>query len=233
MGLNHNPSIVTSGLSLYLDATNPRSYPGTGTTWFDLSGNNKHGTMVSASQFNSAGYMQYSGADVNTETVVSGVTINTSTGNTIEQWIYSDSRQVNGNMCFTFYDQTLDLWAFNNTFGINNSSSLVYGISGSDNFLVGKWCHVVVYIPYNWSASYTNAKMWLNGVSQTMAIQAGTLANVTLAASQTVSIGGGYTNGADTYNWLGRVALTKMYSRELTSAEVLQNFNAKRARYGV
>ena len=38
--------IVTDGLKLYLDASNPVSYPGSGTTWFDLSGNNNNGTMV-------------------------------------------------------------------------------------------------------------------------------------------------------------------------------------------
>ena len=38
--------IVTDGLKLYLDASNPASYPGSGTTWYDLSGNNNNGTMV-------------------------------------------------------------------------------------------------------------------------------------------------------------------------------------------
>ena len=38
--------IVTDGLKLYLDASNPASYPGSGTTWYDLSGNGNNGTMV-------------------------------------------------------------------------------------------------------------------------------------------------------------------------------------------
>jgi hypothetical protein len=37
MAFNYSPKIVTDGLVLYLDAANPRSYPGTGTTWYDLS----------------------------------------------------------------------------------------------------------------------------------------------------------------------------------------------------
>jgi hypothetical protein len=40
MGLAHSPRIVTDGLVLCLDAANPKSYPGTGTTWFDISANN-------------------------------------------------------------------------------------------------------------------------------------------------------------------------------------------------
>ena len=38
MGTNYNPQIVTSGLVLALDAANPKSYPGSGTAWNDLSG---------------------------------------------------------------------------------------------------------------------------------------------------------------------------------------------------
>jgi hypothetical protein len=45
MALHHNPKIVTSGLVLALDAANPKSYPGSGTTWYDLSGNGNHGTL--------------------------------------------------------------------------------------------------------------------------------------------------------------------------------------------
>ena len=45
-GQVQNEGIVTDGLKLWLDASNPASYPGTGTTWFDLSGNGNNGTMV-------------------------------------------------------------------------------------------------------------------------------------------------------------------------------------------
>ena len=38
MGINYSPKIVTDGLVLCLDAANPLSYPGSGSTWNDLSG---------------------------------------------------------------------------------------------------------------------------------------------------------------------------------------------------
>jgi hypothetical protein len=38
MGISYNPRIITDGLVLCLDAANRKSYPGSGTTWFDLSG---------------------------------------------------------------------------------------------------------------------------------------------------------------------------------------------------
>ena len=45
MSLNHSPAIVTDGLVLCLDAANQRSYPKSGTTWSDLSGNGNHGAL--------------------------------------------------------------------------------------------------------------------------------------------------------------------------------------------
>lgn len=51
MALNHSPSIVTNGLFLYLDAANRRSYPGSGNTWFDISGRNNNGTLTNGPIF--------------------------------------------------------------------------------------------------------------------------------------------------------------------------------------
>ena len=42
MSVSGGPDIVTDGLGLYLDASNPDSYSGTGDAWYDLSGNNFH-----------------------------------------------------------------------------------------------------------------------------------------------------------------------------------------------
>jgi hypothetical protein len=58
-------SIVTSGLQLYLDAANTTSYPGTGTTWTDLSGNARNGTLTNGPTFNSAnnGSIVFDGVD--------------------------------------------------------------------------------------------------------------------------------------------------------------------------
>ena len=47
MGLFHSPKIVTDGLVLGLDAANPKSYPGSGTTWNDISGNGNNATLNS------------------------------------------------------------------------------------------------------------------------------------------------------------------------------------------
>jgi len=47
-------AIVTSGLVLYWDFGNPASYPGTGTTVTDLSGNNNNGTIIGSGTYNAS-----------------------------------------------------------------------------------------------------------------------------------------------------------------------------------
>ena len=52
--LAHGPSIITQGLVLALDAADRNSYPGSGTTWTDLSGNGNTGTLTNGPTYNSA-----------------------------------------------------------------------------------------------------------------------------------------------------------------------------------
>ena len=61
MALNYGPTIVTDGLVLALDAADRNSYPGTGNTWFDISGNGNNGTINSGEFVPNAfgrGYLQ-------------------------------------------------------------------------------------------------------------------------------------------------------------------------------
>ena len=63
MSLSHSPKIVTSGLKMYLDAKNKKSYPGSGNIWYDLSGNGYYATKTgdgSVPSFNTSGYFDYS-----------------------------------------------------------------------------------------------------------------------------------------------------------------------------
>jgi hypothetical protein len=53
MAIFNNPRIITDGLVLALDAGNPKSYPGSGTAWTDLSGNGNTGTLVNGTGYNS------------------------------------------------------------------------------------------------------------------------------------------------------------------------------------
>ncbi len=63
----YGPNIVTDGLVLYLDAANTKSYPGSGTTWYDLSGNNKNFSIsdINTFAYNSSGYFTMTGGGIN------------------------------------------------------------------------------------------------------------------------------------------------------------------------
>ena len=64
------PKIVENGLVLYLDAGNPKSYPGTGSTWYDRTQNGNNGTLVNGPTFNSGngGNLVFDGVDDNVQT---------------------------------------------------------------------------------------------------------------------------------------------------------------------
>jgi hypothetical protein len=61
MSNNYGPRIVTDGLVLCLDAADRNSYPGSGSTWYDLSGNNYNGTISGATftTFNNNGVFYF------------------------------------------------------------------------------------------------------------------------------------------------------------------------------
>ena len=53
MAFFNSPNIILNGLVLALDAANPRSYPGSGTTWTDISGGNRNGTLINGVGYSS------------------------------------------------------------------------------------------------------------------------------------------------------------------------------------
>jgi len=62
MGLGHGVKLLRDGLILHLDAKNIKSYPGTGSTWFDLSGNDNHVTLNN-SPTHVNNFMRFNGVD--------------------------------------------------------------------------------------------------------------------------------------------------------------------------
>ena len=54
MAFNNGPRIVTNGLVLCLDASDRNSYPGSGTTWYDVSNNGNHATLTNGPTFSTS-----------------------------------------------------------------------------------------------------------------------------------------------------------------------------------
>ena len=224
MSVAYNSSIVTSGLGLCLDAGNPRSYPGSGTSWFDVSGNNNTGALINGPTYTSGvnGYFTFDG--VNDE-VRTSLFSNARTDITMSGWFY-----VNLGTVGTFLSNGDDPGGY--CIGIGQ----YFGTT--DNQVVAlfgyiRWILTGVYYQYTgWHMvtmtldSGGTPSIYINGVS--IGTYPGTIANVP-------SAGTGFAVGSQ---WGIRYANTRsgnasFYNRALSASEILQNFNAMRGRYGI
>ena len=231
MAFGNGPRIVTSGLVLSLDAADRNSYPSTGTTWFDLSGQGNNGTLTNGPTFNSAngGAIVFDGVDdyVN---VPYNTVLNTPNGATYELWIYrsnggtflargtSDSGATPDNPRLYVYPGTGQVYYDWSSVGVDK-----YGYSTA-NIDANTWNQITLTAtPGSYMALY------INGVDRTGSPFGGTLANPLPNTSDPLIIGGSSWAGVFT----GRIASTKLYNRALSATEVLQNYNALKSRFNL
>jgi hypothetical protein len=240
-------NIVTNGLVLNLDAANPRSYapPFNGTTWTDLTGNNKNGILTNSPVYNSANGGSIVFNNTSSYCAFSGDTFNISPGTTgelsLEIWVYPtgpyspytpDAFTTNlGGFFGQGYFGGSTGWGIgmNTTSGINNFAFQVRNFSTisqpSTPFTNNNWYHVVGTFTRN-----ENTRLYVNGVL-TSTVSNTNIGNLTITPSiNNAAIGRG---GALPFYAGGNIATARIYNRPLSSAEVLQNFNATRARFGV
>ena len=239
MAVGYNPRIVTDGLVLALDAGNTKSYPGSGTTWTDLSGQGNDGTITGAT-FNSDGYFDFDG--VNDDVIDTGTSfLKTNDNVTLEAFFNHDS---NSGSHFFLYEGEGDGFGGGVEFHLYvaggylaswfTTSSGDFALGGSSvsasAITAGEWNHAAVTYSNISTASGASSKLYLNGVE----IDSGSGATVNIASMPTSNllIGKPYsTSLGRRYN--GQVAAVKVYNRALTDTEVKQNFNALRGRFGI
>jgi hypothetical protein len=218
MALNHSPKIVTSGLVLALDAANPKSYPGSGTVWTDLSGKGNNGTLVNGVGYSgdNLGSLVFDGVN---DYVNCGNIGNTSTSS-YEIWFRITS--IPGDSRVLFSDNITKAGL-----GFYQSNSFILSSGGSgdtqrlcdlNNLNSSGWNYVVVV--YNnktpscfintIEASYFGTNYWTN-----------TTNNFEIGRRSSGS------------NFAGFIGIVKIYNRVLSSLEIQQNFNALRGRYGI
>ena len=222
MSLFHSPSLVTSGLVLCLDAGNPKSYPGSGTTWTDLSGNANTGTLVNGPTFNSAngGSIVFDGVNDMAECQPSSL-FNFGTGNfsafvwfrfsqiVTHPTLFDLDNSASGNNIL-FYGNTQADPRFRTWIGggVRNSTA---------GFAVNTWYHCGV------SRSSGLVSQYINGVL-----------DGTFTGSGNVSSGQFLRIGTAHYaRFNGLISSVSIYNRALSAAEITTNFNAMRGRYGV
>lgn len=242
MAVYAGPEIIENGLVLSLDAGNRKSYLGSGTTWTDLSGRGNTGTLTNGPTYNSSngGSLTFDGTDDYISLPNAGIRNLLSTDCTISL-ICSYSTKVGlifptligsmsfgGNwagwrLVFTASNRTL---AFSNASGINggNQSTLDFNYTFPDN--ANQFTHVSC----TWIASTKAKNTYINGVltnstaSSTYGFGENTTEGVRIAS---------LSNGQGDNFFSGRVANTILYNRALTAAEIQQNFNALRGRFGI
>jgi hypothetical protein len=231
MATLYAPRIVTDGLVLCLDAANRKSYPGSGTAWNDLSGNNNTGTLTNGPTFDSAngGNIVFDGTNDRVALPDVGVTENSAFS--ISFW----AKKSNATTSPTIYSEgTPSSWA-NNLFIIyfgdaliGNACRIWFGNSNRNITTTpvtdGKW----YFITYNQTTTnsrnlYTNTI--LEGGTNTTSITSHSVTNA--------SIGAANNNGTFTQFSNASLAYLFTYNRALSEQEVLQNYNATRSRFGI
>lgn len=220
-------AIIQNGLVLNLDANNPYSYGGAGTTWYDVSGTGNNATLSSGPTFSSdvGGNIVYDGVDDYSDVTISSLT----TTVTLEFWVKYTN--LTANMIFGFLNY--DIYANSGSLGFNTGNSDVYGLTSTQvtNLgIAGNWKHMVFVMRSD--VAYTNNKIYVNGVSQTLSQVSGS----EYTPSRSFNSGNGRISGwkSDTsYKLPGSIGSFRAYNRELTASEILINYNATKDRFGL
>ena len=230
MAVFAGPEIVNTGLVLHLDAANPRSYPGSGTVWTDLSGNGNNGTLVNGVGYNSAnnGSMIFDGANDYVST-----NFNPNLDNrlyTYEAWFkdnspggFTDNTTIISSYGFTATTPHSQFHIFNDgTIRIleRNSAGTLSFVKGSTNICDGSWKQLVA------TASSTELRLYINGVLIGSAVRPGGV----ITSGQNFILGSGH---LDRYQSCSFSNFKIYMDKALSQQEVRQNFEATRSRYGI
>jgi len=219
--------IIRDGLVLNLDAGNSSSYPGTGSTWTDLSGNNNHGTLENGPTYSSAngGSIVFDG--VNDRVSAFPTQISGTGSKTISLWIKINTTSRTG-LAGT---RSLSEWGWGFTVNRNGTGTLAfYDTRGSDlNVAAGLGTNIW----YNVSVTYDNSRivtLYVNG------LQVG-ISSTPFAALNASTFNGVIGNEDEyesfTHPFKGNIAQVAIYNRALTANEVLNNYNALKSRFGL
>ena len=225
------PAVTTNGLVLDLDAGFSPSYPISGTAWNDVSLEGNNCTLVNGityasngSEFQNSGTLTFDG----TNDYVNFTAPNLSTVASVEMWCKIGSGY-SGKMFMGW--QYYDVWCDNGTIGYNTANSDVYGISQATVAslgIVGQWAHYI--FEFRSDVSYTNNKIYINGVSQTLSQQYGSENSGTRNFNSGNGRIGVWRADLD-YCIPMDCAVFRVYNRSLTQAEITQNYNAQKGRF--
>lgn len=239
MSVNFKIAVQISNLQLLLDASNVKSYSGTGTTWYDISGNNRHFTWngTNGAQFTRSGSKSYFSTNGTRAQgpASNSFGINNGTGYTIV--MVSTTQSDNSNSSFKFY----------NTSGSNSASTSrgIFNHPGWANYTMyfdqSTCCNADQRTQYTFGLSdMRNFRIWtfrsrlydrcifMNGVNYiTNSTYAG---NINLG-SAAVDLGSSDEYGGAASNWNGQIAYFAVYNTGLDDTTILNLTNALTGRF--
>lgn len=220
MSPSPNTQIVTRGLVLHVDAGHSGSYSGNGTTWTDLSGSNNTGTLINGPTYSTdnSGTLLFDGTN-DYATIGSTSFSFGATAGTLSAWAKVNTITTGTKWIVSYGNPAFKESRYLGTF----DSNFYFGAFGDDltapNVPLNTWFNIVgVY-------NGTNAFLYING-----SLVSGPTAKTWNTVANTAQIGR-QTNGLEYFS--GNISIVTVYNRALSAAEVTQNYNALRLRFGL
>lgn len=227
-------AIVRNGLILYLDAGNKNSYPGSGTVWYDLSGqSNNFNVLATAFQNGSAPYMDFNGSHGSAK---NSSDISLSGNVTYLLWTRVLESNSNWRTLTRSYssDHHVIIQSGAWSLGMYDNGGSGFIDSGFDqtsfpNYGTNNW----MFAHFRFSSSSPYYRFSYNDSPESIR---GSITNSNAAYQRGFgSIGAYHNNSTDPSNssqYWGDISMFLAYDRVLSNSEILQNYNAVRGRYG-
>jgi hypothetical protein len=222
---------VTDNLVLSLDAANIKSYPRSGTSWSDLTGNNNNGALTNGPTFSSenGGSIVFDG----TNDYVSGNTpsgLNLSQPCSVNVWVYFNNfTQINPRI-IEVQDSSYSIQVLRDggsTRLATKNSNFQGGIDSTTWFIpsTSVWYNISVV----WQPSTSSTTLYLNGILQSSVGSAG----VGIGNQANKYVLGDRSDFVGTTQLAGNIAQVSIYNKALTASEILQNYNSNKSRFGL
>ena len=231
MGLVHSPRIATNDLIFCVDALNSKSYPGSGSTWSDLSIIRNNGTLQNSPTYNSAGYFTFNGTTQFVSFAVLNPSLTDDNIYTLSVWCKLSS--INTEQI---------IWAETVADGFGDNAE-IFDIGILSTGLIRYSYNSTNQLNFNYIPNTTdwfNLAVTKNGGGGTgiVNLYVNGILDSTVSGVQSIP---GITNvehniGKPRQNvryFSGSFAQCAFYNRALLAAEIQQNFNALRGRFGI
>lgn len=223
------PAINTNGLVLHLDAANPASYSGTGTTWTDLSSFGNNGTLVDGPTYDNSngGSIVFDGLN---DYVSTNLLLNTITNVTLQGWVYIANTSLRGPFI------RVGSGANGYSIGIGSGTFDQPGNEMIALFPYVRWINTNTNYGTGWkfftfTLSATSVpKFYLNGtliLGSFSGSNPATPNSGVYLAKNIGDLGGGFRIFA------GKIAQVSIYNRELSATEISEYFNSTKTSFGL